>query len=108
MLFIPSCVIHTDDYSVFALLNDVWQFEPVTQRWAWLSGSIELDSTGVYGQQGVSNQRNTPGARYTHALAIDRDAATLILFGGRGYDAANIGKHEIKTVILLKLMLVTL
>jgi hypothetical protein len=43
-------------------LNDLWEFNPDTNQWTWMSG---YDNTvgGVYGTLGVPAAANVPGAR---------------------------------------------
>ncbi len=70
-------------------LNDLWEFNPDTNEWAWVSGSSTVGSNvgqpGVYGTLGTPAAENTPGGRTQAASWID-NSGNLWLFGGVGYD----------------------
>lgn len=72
--------------------NDLWQFNPTTGLWAWVSGAAysgELPSpTGVYGTQGAAAVGNVPGGRVFSTSWIDA-AGQLWLFGGESYNTSN-------------------
>jgi len=64
-------------------LNDLWNFDPATGEWTWVSGDDVRGQAGVYGTKGVASSNNVPGAR--EASAAWRDANNrLWLFGGYG------------------------
>jgi N-acetylneuraminic acid mutarotase len=67
-------------------LNDIWEFNPDTNQWTWMSG---YDHTvgGVYGTLGVPAAANVPGARQG-AMGWADSSGNLWLFGGSGYDSA--------------------
>ena len=70
-------------------LNDLWEFNPSTGQWAWMSGSNESSvggPTGVYGTLGTPAAGNVPGARSSTVSWIDSHGR-LWLFGGFGTDA---------------------
>ena len=71
-------------------LNDVWEFNPSTNQWAWMGGSSTVDSTGgrfgVYGTKGQAAAGNIPGSRQDAANWTD-SSGHLWLFGGYGHDA---------------------
>jgi hypothetical protein len=52
--------------------------------WTWMSGSDVVDQTGSYGDIGVTDPANMPGARGDSAGWIDADG-NLWLFGGGDY-----------------------
>jgi N-acetylneuraminic acid mutarotase len=71
-------------------LNDLWEYFPATNEWAWISGSTTLPSIyfgrpGVYGIEGSPSLTNTPGGRAGAAAWTDANN-NLWLFGGDGYD----------------------
>ncbi len=70
-------------------LNDLWEFNPSTNEWAWVGGSIESGATsglpGVYGTLGTFAAGNIPGTRYGAVSWIDK-SGNFWLFGGLGYD----------------------
>ncbi len=72
-------------------LNDLWEFDPTTNEWRWMSGSssIPFDTFGApgqYGTLGVPASGNTPGGRHGAAGWTDADG-NLWLFGGSAFDA---------------------
>ena len=65
-------------------LNDLWQFNPSTKEWTWVSGSNTGSMPGgnaVYGTEGVAAPGNVPGSREASANWIDT-SGNLWLFGG--------------------------
>ncbi|HEY2013235.1 MAG TPA: kelch repeat-containing protein [Bryobacteraceae bacterium] len=69
-------------------LNDLWEFNPSANQWAWMSGSSTITSSsggqaGVYGTLGEAAPGNVPGGRYGAAGWIDTKG-NLWLFGGWG------------------------
>jgi len=77
-------------------LNDLWQFDPATGEWAWMSGSSTVGSNGaqpgVYGTLGVLTAGNTPGGR-SSATGWTDFAGNLWLLGGFGADADGNGGY---------------
>ena len=67
-------------------LNDLWEFNPTTSQWTWVSGANTTNVAGQYGIAGVAAPTNVPGARFTAVSWIDA-SGNLWLFGGQGYDA---------------------
>lgn len=72
------------------ILNDIWKYNPLTNRWTWINGDMVADQPAVYGSKGVPAATNKPGARYVSSSWIDQDE-NLWLFGGFGYDENNCG-----------------
>ncbi len=69
--------------------NDLWEFNPSTQKWTWMSGSNGANTpvpSGVYGTLGVPASTNTPGGRKGAASWTDQNG-NLWLWGGLGYDS---------------------
>ncbi len=66
-------------------LNDLWEYDPGTDKWTWMGGSSASigSATGVYGTQGTADPANIPGARYRAAAWTDTANGYLWLFGGR-------------------------
>jgi N-acetylneuraminic acid mutarotase len=87
----------------FAYLNDLWEFNPSTNEWAWMGGSSTLSSNcvqfskpsnetfcgqaGVYGSLNTPAAGNLPGSRENAAAWTDSNG-NLWLFGGDGFDAS--------------------
>ncbi len=68
--------------------NDLWQFNPSTNQWAWMSGSSIPSGSqiGVYGTLGVAAASNSPGGR-SAAVSWADSGGNLWLFGGDGFDS---------------------
>ena len=63
-------------------LNDLWRFDG--DNWTWMSGAQGIDEHGTYGEQGIADSENVPGAR-RRAISWADDSGSLWLFGGEGY-----------------------
>jgi hypothetical protein len=67
------------------LLNDLWEFDPSTMEWTWVSGSSTIGAfggeTGVYGTLGTPAPSNIPGGRQLSTAWSDK-SGSLWLFGG--------------------------
>ncbi len=78
-------------YSVDGYLNDLWELNPATGEWAWISGSSTLipignsiyGEPGVYGALGVPAAGNIPGGRISPATWTDQ-SGNFWLLGGYG------------------------
>lgn len=68
------------------ILNDLWRYNPATNKWAWISGDNAIEQKAVYGTKGTGSTSNKPGARYVCSSWEDADG-NFWLFGGYGYDA---------------------
>ena len=67
--------------------NDLWQFNPTTKQWTWISGSQALNQAGVYGSAtGNPSSSIFPGARQSATTWID-SSGNFWLFGGQGWDS---------------------
>jgi N-acetylneuraminic acid mutarotase len=81
-----------NEYPVtFGWLNDLWEFKPSLNQWAWMGGSISAPSgtwgvPGQYGTLGAPASGNTPGGREFAAAWTD-NSGNLWLFGGSAFDA---------------------
>ena len=67
-------------------LDDLWEFYPSTNEWAWMGGSSTVDQAGVYGTLGTASTANIPGSRCCMVNWTD-SSGDLWLFGGQGYDS---------------------
>jgi N-acetylneuraminic acid mutarotase len=75
------------------LLNDLWEFNPATNEWAWMDGPSAASSggeNGVYGMLGVAGVGNIPGGR-VGAIGWTGADGSLWLMGGDGVDANGDG-----------------
>jgi len=70
-------------------LNDLWEFDPSTNMWAWMGGSSTAGSNGgqpgVYGTLGTPAAGNIPGSR-ENAITWTDNSGNIWLFGGYGFD----------------------
>jgi N-acetylneuraminic acid mutarotase len=78
-------------------LNDLWEFNPTTKEWTWMSGSSTVPSVdggqpGVYGTEGTAAASNVPGGRNSSVSWID-SSGNLWLFGGYGIDSTGASGH---------------
>jgi N-acetylneuraminic acid mutarotase len=73
-------------------LDDLWEFNPSTNEWAWMGGSKTVGNSnpggqpGVYGTLGTPAAGNVPGSRAWASSWTD-GSGNLWLFGGWGFDA---------------------
>jgi len=69
----------------YGVLNDLWRYEKNDKKWTWVSGSDQINKSGVYGSKGVASPNNFPGSR-TSSVSWKDQQGNLWLFGGEGYD----------------------
>jgi uncharacterized protein (TIGR03437 family) len=75
-------------------LNDLWEFNPTINEWAWMGGADEaasqygMNQPGLYGMPGIPAAGNVPGGR-AHAAQWTDSSGNLWLFGGYGSDSRN-------------------
>jgi N-acetylneuraminic acid mutarotase len=72
----------SSQFGMIGELNDLWKFDGA--NWAWISGSNSRNQPGVYGDKGVPDSENAPGARSYFAAWVD-SLDNLYIFGGWGY-----------------------
>ena len=63
------------------MLNDLWEYGPISGLWVWQGGSDIVGAAASYGSQGVPAASNNPGGREGAANWTDA-AGNLWLFGG--------------------------
>jgi N-acetylneuraminic acid mutarotase len=79
-----------DSTGADGFLNDLWEFNPTTKEWTWISGSSTVNASGIYGTQGVPAITNVPGNRFGAINWID-NSGNFWLFGGAGvYSNGNL------------------
>lgn len=66
--------------------DDLWRYDPETNQWTWIAGSLSPGATPVRGVQGVADAANTPGARHQAAGWVD-GSGDLWLWGGEQNDS---------------------
>ena len=64
------------------LLNDLWEYNPTTKLWTWVSGSSTQGQLASYGTQNVASPTNIPSARFAQNGVADA-SGNFWLFGGR-------------------------
>jgi N-acetylneuraminic acid mutarotase len=68
--------------NTFTTLSEVWEYNPATNEWTWISGNNTGNEAASHGTLGVYNASNTPGARFWSGVG-DMDAdGTMWLFSG--------------------------
>lgn len=83
-----------DSTGTQGFLNDLWEFDPATSEWTWMSGSSTVPvvnskgtgQPGVYGTLGIPAAANVPGGRIGAIIWTNSDNS-LWLFGGEGFDS---------------------
>ncbi|MBL7931254.1 MAG: T9SS type A sorting domain-containing protein [Bacteroidia bacterium] len=76
------------DYSnSYAILNDLWKYNPATNQWTFMKGDSLGGVFGVYGTQTTPAATNKPGSRGYSTTWTDA-SGNLWLFGGIGYDGS--------------------
>ncbi len=78
------------DENNFGMLNDLWKYNPVNNKWTWMHGDKTIDQIGVFGIKGNANPSNKPGGRYASTSWRDNNG-NFWLFGGYGFDDTQIG-----------------
>lgn len=68
--------------------NDLWNYSVTTNKWTWMSGSINLNPIGNYGTILVSSPTNVPTCRMG-SLGWTDNSGNLWMFGGRGIGDLN-------------------
>ncbi len=64
-------------------LNDLWKYEPLNNKWAWVKGDTLIQQISVYGTKGIADPNNKPGGIYSGVSWTDA-SNNLWLFGGFG------------------------
>ena len=70
-------------------LNDLWKFNPSTQTWTFVTGSITVNAIGNYGTNGVAAATNQPGAR-SSSIGWTDVSGNQWLFGGSGINISGV------------------
>lgn len=86
--------------SPLGALNDLWALNVPSMNWIFLSGTISINQIGVYGIQGKSSEKNVPGGRLGHTMALDSTGEHVFVFGGTGRDSLGFsGDLFIKNIV---------
>jgi N-acetylneuraminic acid mutarotase len=73
-------------------LNDLWQFDPSSNEWAWMSGSSTVTGAGVSGVYGILGEPapgNVPGGRSGAACWSDAEGKLWLFGGGNNATGSN-------------------
>ena len=65
-------------------LNDLWRYRVNDSTWTWISGNNTVYQPSIYGEKGVTNSNNHPGARNSPLGLYDSLRQVFWLFGGHG------------------------
>ncbi len=74
----------SDSTGAYGDLNDLWEYKPATNEWAWMSGSAAGESIGSYGTLQTLASGNLPCSREEAVMWAD-SLGNLWLFGGFGF-----------------------
>jgi N-acetylneuraminic acid mutarotase len=61
--------------------NDLWEFHPSTNEWAWMGGSDSGEGSGVYGTLGIPAPGNFPPVRWGEAAWTDSTGSFWLYAG---------------------------
>jgi hypothetical protein len=74
--------------TAFRVLNDLWKYDPATDQWTWISGTMYINQQGVYGTKGIADANNMPSAKMESVSWTDA-AGNFWLFGGYSNEYLN-------------------
>lgn len=78
-------------------LNDLWKYDPQTNKWTWIKGAQFPWANNVYGTKGIAASNNKPGARQLSCSWTDNQG-NFWLFGGTGNNFYNdLWKYDINS-----------
>lgn len=68
--------------STYGFYNDLWKYEPQTNKWEYITGNTELSiNEGEYGSIGIGSSNNVPKSRWHGVSWLGQDGK-LWFFGG--------------------------
>lgn len=70
--------------AAYGQLNDLWQYNPSSNEWIWMSGNNTIDQKATYGTINIPTPSNKPGAKEDAVSWVDNDG-NFWLMGGYGY-----------------------
>jgi len=73
------------NYSQQGQMNDLWKYNISSNQWMWVNGDSVSFKSSVYGNLGVPDTLNQPGARCWMNTWVDQ-SGNLWLYGGTTYD----------------------
>jgi hypothetical protein len=71
-----------DSTGSFGIINDLWEFNPTSRQWTWVSGAETINAPGVYTLGGSSGM--VPGARDSAVAwpSLQGNPPGPVIFGG--------------------------
>ena len=66
------------------IYEDLWEYNPAANQWAWMGGSTSTNQFASYGTMGLPAASNSPGSRSGPATWVDK-SGNVWLFGGSTY-----------------------
>jgi N-acetylneuraminic acid mutarotase len=89
-----------DVNSDYGNMADLWNYNPATGQWTWVSGPQTAFVLPNHGTINVSSSMNSPGARAGALTWADQSNDILWLFGGETHDSgfmSDLWKYTIST-----------
>jgi hypothetical protein len=62
--------------------NDLWKYNPATNKWAWMKGPGVSNDTGNYGVQGIPSAANLPSCRGFGIASWTDTSGIFWMYGG--------------------------
>jgi N-acetylneuraminic acid mutarotase len=75
------------------LLSDMWEYNPITNNWTWISGPQDIDQAPIFGGLGLFNENNNPGLRYQSIAWSKNNKAYL--FGGYNFNESGGSQNDL-------------
>ncbi len=66
----------------YALYNDLWIYEVVSNSWTWIGGGNHINTAANYGNKGVQTSSNRIGSRTGHNTWVT-SSGEIYVFGGQ-------------------------
>jgi len=67
---------------IYNARSDLWNYNPATNNWTWISGPNTALAAGVYGTKCITDTANIPGARFENRAAWMDNNGNFWIFGG--------------------------
>lgn len=69
-------------FGVAGYLNDLWKYDLITNKWAWMKGNNAINQSNSYGSIVIPSPLNNPAGLRLHSAAWKDVAGNFWLFGG--------------------------
>ncbi len=73
--------LDSSNTTVVAVLNDMWYFDLLSHKWAWVSGDTSFPYKSNFGVMNVPDLQNKPKGRYGYGRWQDSDSIFYIFSG---------------------------